>query len=118
MLNRSETARLVECRIGNENYCLDMGIQRYERMERNPEREGPLGWLNRQGSRLPVFRLSDPPDIGSECYCADSRRVANLKPPLDRTTIERGKMGGQPRIGSLLRFGENTKTRWIRDVCS
>jgi chemotaxis signal transduction protein len=69
MLNRSETARLVECRIGNENYCLDMGaihsIQRYERMERNPATEGPLGWLNRQGSRLPVFTLSDR--LGRPC---------------------------------------------------
>jgi chemotaxis signal transduction protein len=65
-LNRSETVeplRLVQCRIGNESYFLDMGcihsIQRYERMERNPAPEGPLGWLNRPGSRLPVFTMPD-----------------------------------------------------------
>src|SRR5437667_100823 len=74
MLNRSETARLVECRIGNENYCLDMGaihsIQRYERMERNPATEGPLGWLNRQGSRLPVVSLA------LEGFCSSRRPPA------------------------------------------
>lgn len=66
MLHRSETTerlRLVYCRTGDESYCLDMSliqsIQRYERMERNPAPEGPLGWLDRQGSRLPVFSMAE-----------------------------------------------------------
>jgi chemotaxis signal transduction protein len=66
VLQRSETAerlRLVYCRTGDESYCLDMGliqsIQRYERMQRSPDRDGPLGWLNHQGSRLPVFSMAE-----------------------------------------------------------
>jgi chemotaxis signal transduction protein len=66
VLHRSETAeqlRLVYCRTGDENYCLDMGriqsILRYERLQPNPEPKGPLGWLIRQGSRLPVFSMAE-----------------------------------------------------------
>ncbi len=57
-----DTLRLIRCSIADETYGLDMSwvrsIQRTDRLRRNPEAEGPVGWLPASEGDVPVFSLA------------------------------------------------------------
>jgi len=54
--------RLVCCEVGGESYVLDMSavrsIQRTDLLQRNPGKEGPMGWLLGARTELPVYAVS------------------------------------------------------------
>ncbi len=55
--------RLIRCFVGSESYCLRMSevlsLERSDRLQRNPTRGEPLGWLLADTGDVPVFGLAE-----------------------------------------------------------
>lgn len=63
-MTNSDVLRFIRCRVAGETYGLDMmwvrSIQRMDQLRRNPEAEGPVGWVAANvGDDIPVFGLAN-----------------------------------------------------------
>jgi chemotaxis signal transduction protein len=72
---KASTIKLISCTSGTEDFCLEMTsvrqIEAGEHLKINEESTGPLGWINYQGSDLPVYALREKIDPGNYSATAD-----------------------------------------------
>jgi chemotaxis signal transduction protein len=57
-----DTIRMLKCRAGERDYCLDVGhvlaIERGARLTPNSAETGPDGWIQQRNRRIPVYSLA------------------------------------------------------------
>ncbi|HXK04354.1 MAG TPA: chemotaxis protein CheW [Verrucomicrobiae bacterium] len=82
---RHETVRTLKCYAGGQAYCLDAGqvlaIERGARMTPNPAAGGPMGWIARRESRIPVYGLTERLGFGTRADRLGTVLVINSPKP-------------------------------------
>ncbi len=72
---KASTIKLISCTTDAEDYCLEMTsirqIEAGDHLKINAEQNGPLGWINYQGSELPVYTLRERMDPENYAATAD-----------------------------------------------